>query len=199
MLGYVAIGLSLAPVLCVIVGHLGAGFATSVLEGGTNPSERLAEAVRLQGVSLSTVSLGLLCGGLPFLIGVIALIRASLRSEPAPPHSGRAVAIVVAVLPGTFVAIGAGVFVVPALVEILDWGSLRLPLALTLFISGVRYVPAAEVALMALLETVLGPIWTWLGVGEIPAILTVVGGIIVIAAIVGNSALALRSRPPLAD
>jgi len=76
-------------------------------------------------------------------------------------------------------------------------GILVLPLALTLFISGVRYVPAAEVALMALLETVLGPIWAWLGVGEIPTTLSVTGGIVVIAPIVGNSVLALRRRPSL--
>ena len=78
-------------------------------------------------------------------------------------------------------------------------GAIVLPLALTLFISGTRYVPAAEVALMALLETVLGPIWVWLGVGEIPAVLTVVGGVIVIAAIVGNSVFALKPRPPPVD
>ena len=73
-------------------------------------------------------------------------------------------------------------------------GLLVVPIALALFLSGTRYIPAAEVALFALLETVLGPIWVWLGVGEVPAMATWVGGGIVIIAIVVNSTLALRSK-----
>lgn len=70
-------------------------------------------------------------------------------------------------------------------------GLVILPLALTLFIAGARTVPAAEVALMALLETVLGPLWAWLGVGEAPSARALVGGALVVAAIVLNAALAL--------
>ena len=40
---------------------------------------------------------------------------------------------------------------------------------------GARYLPAAEVALLSLAETVLAPIWVWLGVGEVPTLLTLVG------------------------
>ncbi|MEQ8193983.1 MAG: DMT family transporter, partial [Rhodospirillales bacterium] len=40
-------------------------------------------------------------------------------------------------------------------------GLIIVPVALTLFLSGTRYIPAAEVALFALLETVLGPVWVW--------------------------------------
>jgi len=68
------------------------------------------------------------------------------------------------------------------------------PIALALIMSGTRYIPAAEVALFALGETVLGPFWVWLGVGEVPAVATWIGGAIVITAIVVNSTLALRSR-----
>ena len=70
-------------------------------------------------------------------------------------------------------------------------GLVILPLALTLFIAGARTAPAAEVALMALLETVLGPLWAWLGVGEVPSARALAGGALVIAAIVTNAALAL--------
>jgi drug/metabolite transporter (DMT)-like permease len=71
-------------------------------------------------------------------------------------------------------------------------GCLVLPLAFGLFIRGAHYVPAAEVALLAPIETVLGPIWVWIGVGEVPSIVSLVGGSIVLAAIVVNSILALR-------
>jgi hypothetical protein len=42
------------------------------------------------------------------------------------------------------------------------------------------------VALIALLEVVLGPVWTWLGAGEAIPAATVQGGLVVLAALVGN-------------
>lgn len=70
-------------------------------------------------------------------------------------------------------------------------GLLVLPLALSLFFSGARYVPAAEAALFTLIETVLGPFWAWLGVGEVPDTRALVGGAIVLSAILLNT---LRAR-----
>lgn len=72
-------------------------------------------------------------------------------------------------------------------------GFVVLPVSLCLFFGGTRYVPAAEVALLALIETVLGPLWTWLGVGETPSPLSLLGGGIVIAAIAVNAGMALRA------
>ena len=73
------------------------------------------------------------------------------------------------------------------------------PLALALYLSGTRYVSAAEVALLALVETVLGAIWVWLGVGEVPAPIAFLGGAIVLGAIIINALLALRRRPAKAE
>ena len=76
---------------------------------------------------------------------------------------------------------------------ILAWlGLVQLPLALALYISGTRYLPAAEVALLSLVEAVLGPVWAFLGVGEVPSPAAVAGGALVLAAIVANAAWALR-------
>jgi drug/metabolite transporter (DMT)-like permease len=58
----------------------------------------------------------------------------------------------------------------------------------------VRYIPAAEASLMVLLETVLGPIWVWLVIGEVPTVVAAIGGIVIIGAIAGNSIVALRSE-----
>lgn len=69
-------------------------------------------------------------------------------------------------------------FIVLALI-----GLVVLPVALTLFFSGARYVPAAEVALLSLIEAVLGPVWVWLVIGEAPGHEALVGGCIVIVAI----------------
>ena len=58
---------------------------------------------------------------------------------------------------------------------------------------GARYLPAAEVALLSLAETVLAPIWVWIGVGEVPALLTLAGGGIVLSAVVAQAVAGLRS------
>ena len=59
---------------------------------------------------------------------------------------------------------------------------------------GARFLPAAEVALLSLAETVLAPIWVWFGVGEVPALLTLAGGAIVLAAVVAQAATGMRSQ-----
>ncbi|MBT4219673.1 MAG: EamA family transporter [Rhodospirillaceae bacterium] len=66
------------------------------------------------------------------------------------------------------------------------------PLALGLFLNGARHAPAAEVGLLALIETVLGPLWAWIGVGEEPATLSLIGGAVVIVAVGFNSWLGMR-------
>ncbi|MEE8394257.1 MAG: DMT family transporter [Rhodospirillales bacterium] len=73
-------------------------------------------------------------------------------------------------------------------------GVVILPLSLALFLSGTRTVPAAEVALLALIETVLGPLWVWLGVGERPTSLALAGGFIVIMAITANAIIGSRRQ-----
>lgn len=46
-----------------------------------------------------------------------------------------------------------------------------------------RYIKASEVALFALTESILGPIWVWVGVGEQPSLLTVIGSAIVLVCV----------------
>ena len=55
-----------------------------------------------------------------------------------------------------------------------------------------RFIPAAEVNLFFLLETIIGPIWVWLIIKEQPSIETLHGGIIIIATIAIHSFLKLR-------
>jgi drug/metabolite transporter (DMT)-like permease len=57
-----------------------------------------------------------------------------------------------------------------------------------------RTLTAPEIALLALLEVVLGPLWVWLGAGEVPAGSTIAGGAIVLAALAGNELAALMQR-----
>ena len=57
-----------------------------------------------------------------------------------------------------------------------------------------RFIPAAEVNLFFLLETIIGPIWVWLIVKEQPSIETLQGGVIIIATIAIHSFLKLKKN-----
>ncbi len=55
-----------------------------------------------------------------------------------------------------------------------------------------RFIPAAEVNLFFLLETIIGPIWVWLIIKEQPSLETLVGGIVIITTIAIHSFLKLK-------
>ena len=56
-----------------------------------------------------------------------------------------------------------------------------------------RFIPAAEVNLFFLLETIIGPIWVWLIIKEQPSIETLYGGAIIISTIGIHSFLKLKN------
>ncbi len=55
-----------------------------------------------------------------------------------------------------------------------------------------RFIPAAEVNLFFLLETIIGPIWVWLIIKEQPSIETLQGGVVIILTIAIHSFLKLK-------
>ena len=56
-----------------------------------------------------------------------------------------------------------------------------------------RFIPAAEVNLFFLLETIIGPIWVWFIINEQPSIETLQGGIVIITTIAIHSFLKLKN------
>ncbi|MEM7599669.1 MAG: DMT family transporter [Pseudomonadota bacterium] len=80
------------------------------------------------------------------------------------------------------IAVGMGVFQVGA--------------GLILYTLGSRSLPAAELTLLSLAEVVLGPLWVWLILGETTGANTLIGGLILLGAIVGNAVSGMRRRPP---
>ena len=71
-------------------------------------------------------------------------------------------------------------------------GAYMLPLGLALMFAGPRYIPAAEVALLVLLESILGPVWVWWFLGEVPGQHTLVGGAIVLGTLAVNTVWGLK-------
>ena len=80
------------------------------------------------------------------------------------------------------VAMGMGVFQVGA--------------GLILYTLGSRSLPAAELALLSLAEVLLGPIWVWLFLNETASTNTLIGGAVLLIAIVGNAVSGKRRKPP---
>ena len=75
-------------------------------------------------------------------------------------------------------------------------GVFQLGLPCVLLVVASRALAAPEIALLGLLEVLLGPLWAWLGAGERPAQGTLIGGAIVLGALVLNELAAFR-RPAL--
>jgi DME family drug/metabolite transporter len=72
-------------------------------------------------------------------------------------------------------------------------GVFQVGVGFTLVVLGSRYVPAAQVGLLALVEPILAPVWAWMGVGEVPGKATIVGGTIIFLAIFSDGILNIKS------
>jgi drug/metabolite transporter (DMT)-like permease len=66
-------------------------------------------------------------------------------------------------------------------------GFFQLGLPCMLMVKAAKTLSAPEIALIALLEVLLGPIWAWLGAGEVPAQATLAGGAVVLFALAYNA------------
>ena len=75
-------------------------------------------------------------------------------------------------------------------------GVTQIGLGLIFLTIGARLIPAAEVALITLLEIVLGPLWVWIALGERPGTATLIGGAVVLAAVV-IQATGAPEEPPV--
>jgi drug/metabolite transporter (DMT)-like permease len=67
-----------------------------------------------------------------------------------------------------------------------------------LFMAGARLIPAAETSLIGMLETVLGPLWVWLVLAERPGAASLVGGALILTALLANALVDLV-RPRRSD
>jgi drug/metabolite transporter (DMT)-like permease len=95
----------------------------------------------------------------------------------------------------TIAAIFAQTFIVSAadFAALFAFGALSLGLGLSVFAIGARLAPATVVAVVSTIEPVVGPIWVWLVHGETPGWRALIGGAIILAAILANIAIVARS------
>lgn len=76
------------------------------------------------------------------------------------------------------------------------FGAIQIGLGFTFITYAARHIPAAELMLLGLFETVLGPTWTWLIVNEVPSMATLAGGAIVLGCVTLFAVFALRDGTP---
>ena len=71
---------------------------------------------------------------------------------------------------------------------------------LILYSLGAKYLPAAELALLSLMEVVGGVLWVWLpifGINETPSFTVIIGGIIITFAVIFHGYGSRRKREPV--
>ncbi len=71
-------------------------------------------------------------------------------------------------------------------------GCVQLGVGCWLMTLAVRHLRAAEMGLLALTETILAPLWVWIGVGEMPTSAALDGGVLIVGALVVNAGFSLR-------
>ena len=176
----VLVMLALAPILAAALGYV-------VLREPVTTRTMLAMGLAVVGVAVMVGGPGKPSGlgtGLAFVSGVsfaVALVLA---------RRGRDVSLVPALcLSQAFALLAFVPFAHPGQIGGSDLGLLLLlgfgqsTLGLIFLALGARLIPAAEVALISLLEIVLGPLWVWIARSERPGAGTIAGGVVILAAV----------------
>jgi drug/metabolite transporter (DMT)-like permease len=73
-------------------------------------------------------------------------------------------------------------------------GCVQFGIGFICFTIATRYILASEVALFALTESILGPIWVWVGVGEEPSLLTMLGSSVVFVCVTSYCIVGIREE-----
>ena len=176
-------------------------FAWLVLREPVGRSTLAAMALAFVGIAFMVgdgLAAGSLLGNLLALVCCLCYAAALVAMR-----KGRAVDMLPAVcLAGLFAALVSAVAAGGLVVSPRDLGLaaalgvVQLGFQYILVITGTRSVPAAEVALIGRLVLVLGPLWVWLAVDEVPSGLSLAGGAVVLAAVLAHGAAALRRAAP---
>lgn len=66
-------------------------------------------------------------------------------------------------------------------------GLLISPFSRIFVLIGTKTLPASEISLLTILETILAPIWAWVFLSEVPAMSTILGGTIILSTLILNT------------
>ncbi len=77
-------------------------------------------------------------------------------------------------------------------------GFVVLPISFGLISLGPRYLPAPEVSLIVLLEAVIGPLWAWIFIGQVPTLVSLGGGALIVVTLAVYFLISLRREGAVA-
>ena len=186
--------LSVAPLLAALLGRIVLGTRVSgttafaILAAGIGIGWMVREGVSADGLAGMAIALAVPVAS---AINIVTLKRLHAQVDLAPAVLVGAILCCIATAPLAW-PFGASARDL-ALLALL--GAVQLAIPCFLMIRAVRQLAPHEVALIGLLEVVLGPIWAWLGAGEAMSAATIQGGLLVLAALVGDTLLARRALP----
>ena len=178
LISRVLLGEPILPRTLVAIGLVALGLAVIAFGSADQPASLLGDAVAMLGAF--------------FLALGFTFVRRfpGTSTFAAISCSGLLTAVVVSPLAAPFA-------VTPAdMGYLMIMGLYMLPIGTALMFIGPRFIPAAEVGLLLLLESVLGPVWVWLALDEAPGSLTLAGGAIVLLTLAVNTTWALRAGRP---
>ena len=161
----------------------------------------IAMSLALVGVAVMVaggIDAGALFGNLAALAAVLGFagFAVTLRRKRLTDS------LTLACLAGIFTAVAAAALVDDFAYSTYDFavcavmGVIQIGAGMVLFTLGSRHVPAVELTLLSLTEVVLAPIWVWLWIAETPRPWTLIGGAVVIAALIGHALSGMRRKPP---
>ena len=178
-LGWVALGEKVAPATWAAMALAGVGIFTMIggSVGGGRMDGNLAALISAFGFSVFSVSLRwghvedslptVLLGGFLSMIAAFGLAAAMGQSVAANGHD-----IAIAMALGAVVLTGG----------------------MALYTLGSKALPTAELTLISSIENILAPIWVWLLLGETANSSTLLGGAMVLAAVMGNAVAGARRQ-----
>ena len=152
-------------------------------------------AVMFSGSVGSAMAIGDLFGlGIALALSAsIVIVRATRKINMVPAACiGGAISALVALALSGGIAIALDDLAILALL-----GVFQLGIAFCLFLSGSRHLPPSESSLITLLETVIGPLLVWIAIGESPTMRALIGGVVIVIALVVHSVF--LSRAPRAS
>lgn len=169
-----------------------AGLAWVVLRERASPATLIASALAVCGIAI-TVANGLGEGSAQgdalallmtlLMATMIVALRRSRASVPMAPMA------CVSALLSSLVSLPFAVPMSATPVELFHlalFGVSNMGLGFILFLIGARFIPAAQTALIGALEAPLAPVWVWLAFAETPKTTTIIGGGMVLAAVMGH-------------
>jgi DME family drug/metabolite transporter len=84
-------------------------------------------------------------------------------------------------------------------IVLLYMGIFQIGISYVIFNEGIKYVSATESMIIAMMEAILNPIWVFIGIGEKPGVFSIIGGMVILAAILWRSLGKEKEKIALVD